>query len=56
MTKLMSDNNLDIDMAKVEQETLDILLWQERGKVLDYLTGNRKEILSAIEVIISKLK
>lgn len=56
MTKLMSNNNLDTDMTKVEQETLDILLQQERGKVLDYLTDNQKEILSAMEIIISKLK
>lgn len=56
MTKLLSNNNLDNDMTKVEQETLDILLLQERGKVLDYLIGNQKEILSALKLIISKLK
>lgn len=56
MTKLMSNNNLDTDMTEVEQETLDILLQQERGKVLDYLMGNQMDILSAIELIISKLK
>ena len=43
-------------MTKVEQETLDILLQHDRGKVLDYLIDNQMDILSAIEVIISKLK